>query len=224
MYGSSSTDFHLLRIGDEVRRDVAAIELHAFDRVEVGLEAAGFLNGDDAVLADLLHRVGDQVADFLVVVRRDGADLGDFLLAGRRDADPLELFDDRFDGLLDAALDRHRIRAGRDVLEAFAEDRLCEHSRRRRAVAGDVRRLGRDFLHHLRAHVLERIASSISFATVTPSLVTVGAPNFLSMTTFRPFGPRVTFTASASWSTPRLRAARASTLKWSSFAAIWKTL
>ena len=40
--------------------------------------------------------------------------------------------------------------------------------------------------------------SSISFATVTPSLVTVGAPNFLSMTTFRPLGPRVTFTASAS--------------------------
>ena len=41
-------------------------------------------------------------------------------------------------------------------------------------------------------------ASSISFATVTPSLVTVGAPNFLSMTTFRPLGPSVTFTASAS--------------------------
>src|SRR5687768_13559928 len=63
--------------------------------------------------------------------------------------------------------------------------------------------------------------SSTSFATVTPSLVTVGAPNFLSMTTFRPLGPSVTFTASASWSTPRLRAARASVLKWSSLAAIW---
>src|SRR5687768_316104 len=62
--------------------------------------------------------------------------------------------------------------------------------------------------------------SSISFATVTPSFVTVGAPNFLSITTFRPLGPRVTFTASASWSTPRFRAARASMLKWSSLAAI----
>ncbi len=55
-------------------------------------------------------------------------------------------------------------------------------------------------------------SSSISFATVTPSLVIVGAPNFLSITTLRPFGPSVTFTASASWSTPLLRAARASTL------------
>src|SRR5439155_242163 len=41
-------------------------------------------------------------------------------------------------------------------------------------------------------------SSSISLATVTPSLVTVGLPNFLSMTTFRPFGPRVIFTASVS--------------------------
>ena len=40
--------------------------------------------------------------------------------------------------------------------------------------------------------------SSISLATVTPSLVTVGEPNFLSMTTFLPLGPSVTFTASAS--------------------------
>ena len=62
--------------------------------------------------------------------------------------------------------------------------------------------------------------SSISLATVTPSLVTVGAPNFLSMTTLRPLGPSVTLTASASWSTPRFSAARASVLKCSSFAAM----
>ena len=33
-------------------------------------------------------------------------------------------------------------------------------------------------------------ASSISLATVTPSLVMVGEPNFFSMTTLRPFGPK----------------------------------
>src|SRR5262245_45758570 len=43
---------------------------------------------------------------------------------------------------------------------------------------------------------------SISLATVTPSLVIVGEPNFLSRTTLRPLGPRVTFTASASLLTP----------------------
>src|SRR3954464_3558608 len=49
---------------------------------------------------------------------------------------------------------------------------------------------------------------SISLATVTPSLVMVGEPNFLSRTTLRPLGPRVTFTASASWFTPRRIACR----------------
>src|SRR4051794_24116302 len=47
---------------------------------------------------------------------------------------------------------------------------------------------------------------------VTPSLVIVGAPNFLSRTTLRPRGPRVTLTVSASLSTPRSRERRASSL------------
>ncbi len=52
-------------------------------------------------------------------------------------------------------------------------------------------------------------SSSISLATVTPSLVMRGAPYDLAMTTLRPLGPSVTFTASARMSTPlsmRLRA------------------
>src|SRR5260370_33062549 len=49
---------------------------------------------------------------------------------------------------------------------------------------------------------------SISFATVTPSLVMVGEPNFLSRMTLRPLGPRVTLTASASWLMPRSTACR----------------
>jgi hypothetical protein len=49
---------------------------------------------------------------------------------------------------------------------------------------------------------------SISLATVTPSLVIVGEPNFLSRTTLRPFGPSVTFTALARLLTPRRMAWR----------------
>jgi hypothetical protein len=47
-------------------------------------------------------------------------------------------------------------------------------------------------------------------ATVTPSLVMRGAPNDLSMTTLRPLGPSVTFTALARMSTPRSMRSRAS--------------
>src|SRR5947209_4376002 len=63
-------------------------------------------------------------------------------------------------------------------------------------------------------------SSSTSFATVTPSLVTVGAPNDLSSTTLRPRGPSVTVTASARMFTPRKIFSRASWPNFTSFAAM----
>src|SRR5690348_6583458 len=63
-------------------------------------------------------------------------------------------------------------------------------------------------------------SSSISFATVTPSWVTVGAPNFLSSATLRPFGPSVVLTALASVSTPSFSDCRAAVLNSRTFATI----
>src|SRR5438045_900094 len=63
-------------------------------------------------------------------------------------------------------------------------------------------------------------SSSISLATVTPSLVIRGAPNDLSSTTLRPFGPSVTLTALARMSMPRNMRSRASPLNRTSFAAM----
>jgi hypothetical protein len=62
--------------------------------------------------------------------------------------------------------------------------------------------------------------SSISLATDTPSLVMRGAPKLLSITTLRPLGPSVTFTASARMSTPLRMRSRASREKRTSLAAI----
>src|SRR5256714_9867995 len=62
--------------------------------------------------------------------------------------------------------------------------------------------------------------SSISWATVTPSLVILGAPHPLSMTAFRPRGPRVAFTARANLVTPSSNALRASASKASILAAM----
>ena len=61
-------------------------------------------------------------------------------------------------------------------------------------------------------------SSSISRATETPSLVTVGAPNDFSKTTLRPFGPKVTFTASARMLIPSTIFSRASKPNFTSFA------
>src|SRR5215475_2161118 len=63
-------------------------------------------------------------------------------------------------------------------------------------------------------------SSSISLATVTPSLVMRGAPKLLSITTLRPLGPSVTRTALASVSTPRNMRSRASVENFTSLAAI----
>src|SRR3984893_14266949 len=67
-------------------------------------------------------------------------------------------------------------------------------------------------------------ASSISFATVTPSLVMRGAPKDFSMTTLRPFGPRVILTALLRISTPRNMRSRASDAKRISLADMFKLL
>jgi len=63
-------------------------------------------------------------------------------------------------------------------------------------------------------------SSSISFATETPSLVTVGAPKLLSRTTLRPLGPSVILTALARTLTPLTIRARASSPNFTSLALI----
>src|SRR5690606_33657633 len=100
-------------------------------------------------LADLVHRLGDQLADVGVGVGRDGADLGDFLAGGRRLGDVLQLGDGGGDRLVDAALEVHRVHAGGDRLHALADEGLGQHGRGGGAVTGVVGGLGSDFLDHL---------------------------------------------------------------------------
>ena len=49
---------HARGVRDEVGAEVAAVELHAFDPLDFGGERLAFVDGDDAVLADLLHSRG----------------------------------------------------------------------------------------------------------------------------------------------------------------------
>ena len=54
--------------------------IHIFDDLGIGLGGLGLLDGDHAVGADLLHGLGDQLADELVAAG-DGADAGDIVRA-----------------------------------------------------------------------------------------------------------------------------------------------
>ena len=150
--------FHRFGVGHEVGREVALVELHAFDDVEGGFDRLGFFDRDGAVLADLVHRVGDDLADRACPswrrrsrpARSPCGHLTFFEILR-------ELGDDGFDGLVDAALERGRVGAGGDVAEAFLVDGLGENGRGGGAVAGDVAGLAGDFADELGAHVFVRI-------------------------------------------------------------------
>ena len=144
-------------VGHEVGRQVPAIELHALDHVEGGLHRLGLLDRDHALLAHLLHRLRQDVADDGLAVGADRRDLGDFSLASGGLGLRLQAIDDRANGRGDAAPDVHRVVARGDQLAPFAVDGLREHGRGGGAVTGHVGGLGRHLLHHLRAHVGEPV-------------------------------------------------------------------
>src|SRR5229473_2852608 len=148
---------HLFRVGDEIGAQITAVELHAFDDVELGFERFRLLDGDDALVADLLHRLGQHAADFLVAIRRDRADLGD-LVIGRDLLRALgDIGDDRRHREVDAASQVHRVHAGRDGAHTLTHQRMGEDRRGRRAVAGFGAGSVGDLLDHLGAHVLELV-------------------------------------------------------------------
>jgi len=148
---------HLVGVGDEIGRDVAAVKLHAFDDLEFGLERLGFLNRDYALVADLLHRIREKLADFGVAIGGDGANLGDFLVRGDLLRVLDEVSDHGFHRHVDTALQIHRVHPRGNRLSTFPNDGCSQHGRCGGAVTGCVGRLGSDFAHHLSAHVLELV-------------------------------------------------------------------
>src|SRR5690606_26652107 len=99
----------------------------------------------------------DLFADHGVAIGRDDADLGNLVIARHRLGAGLDVLDHLADGEIGAALEVHRVHAGRDRLHAFAHDGLGQHGGGGGAVAGGVVGLRGHFAHHLCAHVLELV-------------------------------------------------------------------
>src|SRR3954466_9047037 len=144
---------HALGVGHEVGADVALVEAHALSELELEAEGVALLDGDDTFLADLVHRLGDELADGRVGGgdRRGGGDLllGLDVLGGRE-----QVLGDRLDGLLDALLQGHRVGAGGDVAQTLADESLGQHGGGGGAVTGDVVGLLGDLLDQLGADLL----------------------------------------------------------------------
>ena len=131
-------------ICDEVGRDVASVDLHAFHEFLLVGQALGLFDGDDPVFADLLHDVGDEVAH-LVVVSGEGSDLADLSSAFDRSGHVLNGASQSHNALFDAALEGHWVGTGGDVLESFVNDGLGQHCRSSGAVTSHVVRLAGGF-------------------------------------------------------------------------------
>src|SRR5258708_27526073 len=69
--------------------------------------------------------------------------------------EPLDLSNGDFNGFIDAALERHRVRACGNCSHTLTEDCLCQHGRSGGAVARHIRGLGRNLAYHLCTHVLD---------------------------------------------------------------------
>ncbi len=148
---------HLVRVGDEVRRQVTAVELHAFYDFKFGFQGLGFFDGDDTFIADLVHGLGDHVTNFFFAVCGDGTNLCDLVIRLDLLGVFFQLLDNFGNCLVDTALEVHRVHAGGNALHAFANDGLCENRGSRGAVTCNVVRLGSDFAEHLSTHVLELV-------------------------------------------------------------------
>jgi hypothetical protein len=146
--------FHLIGVGNEVRRDEPPVELHALHDIERGLRGLRLLDRDHALIADLLHRFRNKIADHRVIVRGYGCDLRLFLalLHG-----PRKLPQPRDRGLgaaLEAALEIDGASARDDVAYAITKHGVCQNDGCAGAVADGLAGLLRSLPQHLCAEVL----------------------------------------------------------------------
>ncbi len=60
---------HLLSVCNKVRTEISAVELHTFNCLKVCLHSFSFFNCDNAFFSNFIHRFGDDLSNFLIVVR-----------------------------------------------------------------------------------------------------------------------------------------------------------
>ena len=106
---------------------------------------------------DVVERLRDGLADPHVLLAGDRGDVAQVVAARHRPRLRAQVRDDALGGDLDAVAQQHRVGALVDRAHPLAHDPLGEQRGGRRAVAGEVARLGRDLADELRAHVLERV-------------------------------------------------------------------
>ena len=149
---------HLVRIGHEVARQVAAVKLHTLYHTDVGVARLALLDGDHTVLAHLAHGVGQQLTDLRVVVGTHRSDLLDLVVVVTYHLGVvLDVVHHRVDGLVDTTFQVHRVGTSSDVLQTLVDDGLGENRSRGRTITCVVARLAGHALGKLCACVLQAV-------------------------------------------------------------------
>ncbi len=144
-------------VGDEIARDIAAVEPHAADRLELVLDRLAGLDDNFAMFAGRRHGIGDQRAEVGIAVGGDGRDLGDLLGLVNRHGRGADMRDHGVDGDIDTAPHADRPELGGHRTDAAAQDGIGQHRCRGRAVAGRRTGFHRHFAQQARAHIGEGI-------------------------------------------------------------------
>ncbi|CAH0040953.1 unnamed protein product [Clonostachys solani] len=146
-----------LGVGDEVGRDESTVESHTLSDLELILHGLALLDGDDTLLANLLHGIGNHLAEVVVAVGTDGGNLSDLLAGGDVTLVGLEELDDSVDSSLDTTAQVHRVATGGNVLYSLGENGTAEDGGSGGTVTGNFVGLGGDVLEETSTEVLELV-------------------------------------------------------------------
>ena len=133
-------------------RQVAPVEAHPFHHIQLVVDAAALLHGDDAFAPHFVHRIGNKLGDGLLVGRKGGHPRH-LLPAVHRHRLVADNPPDRGHRLIDAGLQRQRVGAGRNIKKTALNDGTGENHGGGSAVPNHIVGLGGGLLDHLRAHI-----------------------------------------------------------------------
>ena len=144
IFGFLEHGLHLVGVGHEVRRDIASVELHTLNDLDLCLGTLGLLDCNDTLFLHLTHCLCDELADESIVVGGCGGDLlylchvlTDFLSL------LLQVSHNCLYGLVDTAFQVHRVGACGHVLQTYADNLLSEDCSGSGTVTGLVVGLGK---------------------------------------------------------------------------------
>ena len=148
---------HPLPIGDQVLREVAVLDRDAFHEIDLDTGKGLFLDGHDPFSTDAIKRLGDRLADPLVLLGRDRRHVHQIVVSLDLPSAAPQLVHDHFGRVFDAAAQQHRVGSLLERLHPLPHDRLGQQRGGGRPVAGQVGGLVGDLADELRAHVLQRV-------------------------------------------------------------------